>query len=75
MRVNKTVKNLKTLWHFLDDASGNLYNVVELLGRMTDLPELQDKLDRIDITAIDTIKDEIEKILEEKGADLDDEDN
>jgi hypothetical protein len=75
MRVNKTVKNLKTLWHFLDDASGNLYNVVELLGSMTDLPELQDKLDRIDITAIDSIKQEIEQILEDKGADLDDEDN
>jgi hypothetical protein len=75
MRINKTVGNLKRLWHLLDDASGSLYNVVDQLGNMTDMPELQDQLDKIDITAIDSIKEQIESILEEKGVDLDEPDH
>lgn len=67
-RINKTENNLQQLWDYLDQASGNLYNVIENLHFMVDVPEeIEDKLDRLDITLIDSIKNDIEKIIEEKN--------
>jgi hypothetical protein len=67
-RLNKTEKNLKTVWQQLDNASGELYNALDNLARMTDLPEtIKRQADMIDITRIDGLKQEIETLLEQKG--------
>jgi hypothetical protein len=67
MRINKTTKSLNLIWARLDDASGNLYNALDSLGRMTDLSDETKKLaEMIDISRIDILKDEIEELLIKK---------
>lgn len=70
-RMNKTEKNLKTVWALLDEASGNVYEAMHQLNSMTGTDELIDRhSNRIDVSAIDGLKDDIEKLLEEKGIPL-----
>jgi hypothetical protein len=69
VRINKTVKNLNYVWNHLDDATGSLYNAMQNLNLMTDIPqELKDRLDRIDISEIVAIREEIEDMIKAKGA-------
>ena len=66
-RLNKTEKNLQQLWDYLDQASENLNNVRENLHLMVDIPvEIEDKLEQLDITLINSIKNDIEKMIERK---------
>lgn len=65
-RVNKTVANLQTIWQQLDDASGSLYNASHSIGSMTDNEEINREMGYIDITAIDTLKNKIEEMIEQK---------
>jgi hypothetical protein len=68
-RVNKTVGNLKQVWQGLDDACGSLDNVFHTLAKMTDMPEdIKKSIGMIDFSAIVAIKNEVEKLIEEKGA-------
>lgn len=70
-RVNKTEKNLKSVWDQLDNASGELYNAFEALCRMTDLPDtVKRQIDMIDMSRIDGLKNEIEELINEKGGDV-----
>jgi hypothetical protein len=67
VRINKTEKNYKTIWQQLDNASGELYNALDNLARMVDIPEdLKRQADMIDITRIDCLKQEIEELMEKK---------
>jgi hypothetical protein len=67
MRVNKTVKNLETIWKQLDNASGELYNALDNLARMVELStDIKRQADMIDITRIDGLKQEIEELIENK---------
>jgi ABC-type transporter Mla subunit MlaD len=64
MRINKTVKNLQTIWQQLDNASGELYNALDNLARMVELSdEIKRQADMIDITRIDGLKQEIEDLI------------
>jgi hypothetical protein len=67
MRKNKTRKNLQQLWEQLDNASGELYEALFTLSLMTGIPEdIQKDAERLDITAIDNLKNKIEEILEQQ---------
>lgn len=67
MRLNKTENNFKTIWQQLDNASGELYNALDNLARMVDIPDnLRRQADMIDITRIDGLKQEIEQLMEQK---------
>jgi hypothetical protein len=67
-RLNKTEKNLLTAWTQLDNASGELYNALDNLSRMTDLNEnMKRQAEMIDVSRIDLLKEEIGALLEKKG--------
>ena len=67
MRVNKTENNLKRIWQSLDNASSELYNALDNLASMVNLDDsIKKDAEMIDISAIDSLKQEIEFLLEEK---------
>lgn len=67
MRTNKTKNNLQQVWNQLDEASGSLYNALDTIARMTDMPDVvKRQADMIDVSMIDMLKNEIEEILEMK---------
>jgi ABC-type transporter Mla subunit MlaD len=71
MRINKTVNNLKRVWHQLDNASGELHNAMENLALMVDIDDdTQRQAEGIDISRIDSLKNVIEQMIEEKGGKL-----
>lgn len=71
--MNKTINNLKTVWAQLDKASGELYNALDNLSRMSGLPEEVTKaMERVDVEVFTSIKNEIEALIEDKGADVSD---
>ncbi|WP_307312213.1 hypothetical protein [Neobacillus driksii] len=70
-RVNKTIRNLHTVWQQLDNASGELYNALDILASMTNLDDkIKRQADQIDITRIDGLKQEIEALIEKKETGL-----
>lgn len=67
MRLNKTLKNLETVWKQLDNASGELYNALDNLADMVDLSDnIRRQSEMIDISRIDGLKQEIEALIEAK---------
>jgi hypothetical protein len=67
MKKYKTENNLRTIWTQLDNASGALYNALDTLARMSDLPEIiKRQADMIDVTRIDGLKNEIEELFYKK---------
>ena len=66
-RVNKTIPNLQKVWNNFDKAYENLEAAFEMLEEMTDLPEeLQWEIDRFDLSAVSSLKQQVEIMMEEK---------
>ena len=66
-RVNKTIPNLQKVWDKIDRAYENLEVAFEMLEGMTDLPdELQNEMDRFDLSAVSSLKQQVEMMMEEK---------
>lgn len=67
MRTNKTKNNLRKVWEQLDNASGEIYNALESISRMTDLPDtIKRQVEMIDVSRIDMLKNEIEELIQTK---------
>ena len=66
-RINKTIPNLQKVWDKLDVAYENMEKAFEMLSAMSNIPEeLSDEIDRFDMSAISSLKEHIEMIMEEK---------
>lgn len=62
-RLNRTENNLERIWDNLDNASGSLDNALHDISLMANLPkEIKDSLDRIDLSAIVILKNQIEEL-------------
>lgn len=67
-RINKTIPNLQKVWDNLDAAYENMERVFEMINSMSGVPEeLSDEMDRFDMSAISSLKEHIEMIMEEKS--------
>ena len=67
-RVNKTIPNLQKVWDRFDKAYENMEAAFEMLESMTDIPnELRNEIARFDISAISSLKEHIEIMMEEKS--------
>lgn len=66
-RTNKTTNNLQKVWNKFDKAYENLETAFEMLEEMTDLTEeLQWEMDRFDLSAVSSLKQQVEMMIEEK---------
>lgn len=67
-RVNKTLPNLQKVWYKLDKAYENMEAAFEMLDSMSDIPdELEYEMERFDLSAISSLKQHIEMMMEEKS--------
>jgi hypothetical protein len=67
-RINKTISNLQNVWDKLDAAYENMEKAFEMINSMSGIPdELSDEVDRFDMSAISSLKEHIEIIMEEKS--------
>ena len=67
-RVNKTIPNLQKVWDRFDKAYENMEAAFEILESMSDVPnELRNEIARFDISAISSLKEHIEIMMEEKS--------
>ena len=67
-RVNKTIPNLEKVWDRFDKAYENMEVAFEILESMSDVPnELRNEIERFDISAISSLKEHIEIMMEEKS--------
>ena len=67
-RVNKTITNLQKVWDRFDKAYENMEAAFEMLESMSDVPnELRNEIVRFDISAISSLKEHIEIMMEEKS--------
>ena len=67
-RVNKTITNLQKVWDRFDKAYENMEAAFEMLESMSDIPnELRNEIARFDISAISSLKEHIERMMEEKS--------
>ena len=67
-RVNKTIPNLQKVWDRFDKAYENMETAFEILESMSDVPnELRNEIARFDISAISSLKEHIEIMMEEKS--------
>ena len=67
-RVNKTIPNLQKVWDRFDKAYENMEAAFEMLESMSDVPnELRNEIVRFDISAISSLKEHIEIMMEEKS--------
>ena len=67
-RVNKTIPNLQKVWDRFDKAYENMESAFEMLESMSDVPnELRNEIARFDISAISSLKEHIEIMMEEKS--------
>ena len=67
-RVNKTITNLQKVWDRFDKAYENMEAAFEMLESMSDVPnELRNEIARFDISAISSLKEHIEIMMEEKS--------
>lgn len=65
-RVNKTKVNLMDIWNDLDGAFERMERSLEKLSSMSSLPDdLLSELERFDISAISSIKEHVEILLDE----------
>ncbi len=66
-RVNKTIPNLQKVWDKFDKAYENLEAAFEILEDMVDLPEeLQSDMNRFDLSAVCSLKQQVEMMMEER---------
>ena len=66
--MNKTIPNLQKVWDRLDAAYENMEKAFEMINSMSGIPdELSDEVDRFDMSAISSLKEHIEMIMEEKS--------
>lgn len=66
-RTNKTISNLQKVWDKLDVAYENMELAFETLESMSNLPDnLLEEMERFDITAISSLKQCVEQIIEDK---------
>ena len=64
-RVNKTIPNLQKVWDRFDKAYENMEAAFEMLESMSDVPnELSNEIARFDISAISSLKEHIEIMME-----------
>ena len=67
-RVNKTIPNLQKVWDRFDKAYENMEAAFEMLNLMSDIPdELGYEIERFDLSAISSLKEYIEIMMEEKS--------
>ena len=67
-RVNKTIPNLEKVWDRFDKAYENIEAAFEMLNSMSDIPdELGYEIERFDLSAISSLKEYIEIMMEEKS--------
>ena len=67
-RVNKIIPNLQKVWDRFDKAYENMEVAFEMLESMSDVPnELRNEIARFDISAISSLKEHIEIMMEEKS--------
>ena len=67
-RVNKTIPNLQKVWDRFDKAYENMEAAFEMLESMSDVPnELRNEISRFDISAISSLKEHIEIMMDEKS--------
>lgn len=67
-RINKTIPNLQKVWNKLDRAYENMEAALEMLESMSDIPgELESEMERFDLSAISSLKQHIEMMMEEKS--------
>ena len=67
-RVNKTIPNLQKVWDRFDKAYENMEAAFEMLNSMSDIPdELVYEIERFDLSAISSLKEYIEIMMEEKS--------
>ena len=67
-RINKTIPNLQKVWDRFDKAYENMEVAFEMLESMSDVPnELRNEIARFDISAISSLKEHIEIMMEEKS--------
>lgn len=72
-RINKTIPNLQKVWNKFDKAYENLEAAFEMLEEMTDLPEeLQSEMDRFDLSAVSSLKQQVEMMMEDKESKYED---
>ena len=67
-RVNKTKNNLCEVWNYLDTAYEYMERAIEKMSDMVDLPDkLVSEKERFDISAISSMKEHIEILIEERN--------
>jgi hypothetical protein len=66
MRTNETIELLQMAWDALDTASGELYEAMTILSRITDIDDIKKDFERIDISLIESVKSQIEELIEKK---------
>ena len=67
-RLNKTIPNLQKVWDRFDKAYENMEAAFEMLNSMSDIPdELGYEIERFDLSAISSLKEYIEIMMEEKS--------
>ena len=67
-RINKTIPNLQKVWNKLDKAYENMEVAFEMLESMSDISdELESEMKRFDLSAISSLKQHIEMMMEEKS--------
>jgi hypothetical protein len=72
MRINKTVVNLVKVWEQLDNAESELYNALDTLDHMVNLPEEMTRLrNTMDVSHITSLKNKVEALFEEKAKEHD----
>ena len=68
----KTKGNLEYLWEKYDNMQSEWYNALEMISEMRFKNEEEKEkyfnlIDRVDISILSSLKNEIEKLIEEKG--------
>lgn len=66
-RINKPIPNLQKVWDKLDVAYENMESAFEILENMSGLPdELLHGMERFDMSAISSLKQYVEQLIEDK---------
>ena len=67
-RLNKTIPNLQKVWKKFDKAYESIELAFEMLNSMSDIPsELRNEMERFDLSAISSLKQHVEILIEEKN--------
>ena len=64
-RVNKTEKNLQTIWDNLDKAYEYMERALDDLSLMVNIPDdIKNDMERFDISRIGCLKEDVETLIE-----------